>query len=152
MQFRSQNGETVRIANTAGHVALVGSDWTPVHRSLEAQAYASGLISQNMTKDRAIKQVPESMIEGMSKVALEKEQVKKLIFKWYTNLADHRDKFKKNNEPSQTEITKALGFRTQAGYIAQMAHEVRQELNIPKGRLETDNPKVLQGQEGWEVD
>lgn len=147
MQFRSQTGEQVRIANTAGHVALVGSDWTVVHKSLEPQAYAAGLISQNMTKDRAIKQVPDAMVEGMSKIALEKEQVKKLIKSWYTNLNEHRDKFKKNNEPSQTAITKALGFKTQAGYIAQMAHEVRGELGIPKGHL---SARKLQGQEGWE--
>lgn len=135
MQFRSQDGETVRIANTAGHVALVGSDWTPVHKSLEVQAYAAGLISQNMTKDRAIKQVPESMVEGMSKIALEKEQIRKVILSWYSNIAEHENKFKKNKEPSQTEITKALGFKTQAGYVAQMAHEVRQGLGIPKGHL-----------------
>lgn len=136
MQFRSQNGEKVRIANTAGHVAIVGPEWTPVHKSLEAQAYAAGLIAQNMTKDRAIKQIPESMVEGMSKIALEKEQVKKILLSWYTNLSEHRDKFKQNNEPSRTEMTKALGFRTQAGYIAQMANEVRRELGIPKGGLE----------------
>lgn len=138
MQFRSQTGETIRIANTNGHVANVGPDWTPVHKSLEATAYAAGLISQNMTKDRATKNISDSMIEGMSKIALEKDQVKKIIYGWYTNLNEHRSKFKKNNEPSQTEITKALGFKTQAGYVAQMAHEVRQELGIPKGRLEPD--------------
>lgn len=136
MQFRSQSDEVVRIANTSGHVARVGPEWTSIHKSLEAQAYASGLISQNMTKDRAIKQIPESMVEGMSKIALEKEQIKKLLMKWYTNLPEHGNKFKKNNEPAQTEITKALGFSTQAGYVAQMAHEVRQELGIPKGHLE----------------
>lgn len=136
MQFRSQNGEVVRIANTSGHVALVGPEWTVVHKSLEADAYAAGLISQNMTKDRAVKTVSDSMIEGMSRIALEKQQVKQVIRSWYSNLEEHKDKFKLNNEPSQTEITKALGFKTQAGYIAQMAHEVRQELGIPKGQLE----------------
>lgn len=136
MQFRSQNGEEVRIANTSGHVAIVGAEWTSVHKSLESTAYAAGLISQNMTKDRAVKNVSDSMIEGMSKIALEKDQVKKVIKSWYTNLSEHSNKFKKNNEPSQTEITKALGFKTQAGYVAQMAHEVRQELGIPKGKLE----------------
>ncbi len=135
MRFRSQNGETVRVCNTGGHVALVGPEWTKVHKSLEADAYAAGLISENMTKDRAIKQIPETMVEGMSKIAIEKDQVKKVIKSWYTNLSEHEDKFKKNKEPSQTEITKALGFKTQAGYVAQMAHEVRQELGIPKGHL-----------------
>ena len=139
MQFRSQNGEKVRIANTAGHVAWVGPEWTSVHKSLEVQAYSAGLISQNMTKDRAIKQIPESMVKGMSQIAVEKDQVKKLLFGWYTNLEENRDKFKKNNEPAQTEVTKALGFKTQAGYIAQMAHEVRQELGIRKGHLEPDS-------------
>jgi len=135
MRFRSQSDEVVRIANTSGHVAVVGPEWTNVHKSLEADAYAAGLISQNMTKDRAIKQVPDSMVEGMSKIALEKEQVKSLIKKWYTNLSEYEHCFKKNNEPAMTEITKALGFKTQAGYVAQMAHEVRQELGIPKGHL-----------------
>lgn len=134
MKFRSPDDEPRRV--TAGLGAwTIGTEWRELPKHAEAEAYAAGCISQAMTKNQAEKSVPDSLVKGIAKQEMEKKKVKEIVKMWYMDPNNYLDCFKKNKDPSVAAMTKALGYKTQEGYVRAAGHEVRQELGIRKGEL-----------------
>lgn len=108
-RFKSTTGEEVRIAQTSGHITIIGTDWTDVHPRFHSDAYAAACISEDMVKSSAVEGVDPSVVNKLNNIALQKNEVETAIKKLVKD--NELDAFDSKGKPKSNVLTSMVGFR-----------------------------------------
>lgn len=130
-RFRSPHEKEVRVALTSGHVAIIGTEWKPLHPRFHSEAYANRCVSEDMLESREYEKNRDA--QGRSKrYEAERKAAKTAI---YDMLEKNRveDFNKSDGKPKTNVLNQLSGLQFNNAERDVVWQEVLDELDNHKG-------------------
>ena len=124
MQFRSPNGEPIKLISTSGHSAIVGAQWRPLPQILHREALSRGC-ECDQTKFRAVDPVPQASPEAVSTI-VDHAGAYRQALETMLGREEEAD-FTNAGLPDTRQVSKLCGFQARKEDVLQVWHAIVQE-------------------------
>lgn len=107
--FKTNNGERVRVVLMSGHATWVGPEFAPLHERFHSAAYSAGCVSEDMVRNKAMSSIPTKKAEEIVNKASLDEKILKAIDELVKE--NNTEAFSKSGIPDARILSTMVGER-----------------------------------------
>lgn len=124
--FKSAQGNEVRVALTSGHVWIIGREWRRIPEFAWSSCYAEGCVSEDMFNNSVVKELPETVVKSLATTAQRKDLIKGVLQSWVDE--SRGDKFTIKGFPKTPELQKELPFKVTKNEVQEVWYKLQEEI------------------------